>query len=77
MEKKNDPKVISDREFMTLLQAAKQNDDQAILQLIDLYKDDILRISQYIYMPQEDAISTIVLEFMEVIRENNDTYETE
>ncbi|MGV2686966.1 hypothetical protein GNF82_22155, partial [Clostridium perfringens] len=53
MEKKNDPKVISDREFMTLLQAAKQNDDQAILQLIDLYKDDILRISQYIYMPQE------------------------
>ncbi|WP_339221441.1 hypothetical protein [Paenibacillus sp. FSL W7-1332] len=77
MEKKNDSKVISDREFITLLQAAKRNDVQAILQLIDLYKDDIMRISQYIYMPQEDAMSTIVLEFMEVIRENNDTYETE
>ena len=76
MEKKNDPKVISDREFMILLKA-KQNEDQAILQLIDLYKDDIMRISQYIYMPQEDAISTIVLEFMEVIRENNDTSETD
>ncbi|MBX4151110.1 MULTISPECIES: helix-turn-helix domain-containing protein [Paenibacillus] len=77
MEKKNDSKVISDREFITLLQAAKRNDVQAILQLIDLYKDDIMRISQYIYMSQEDAMSTIVLEFMEVIRENNDTYETE
>lgn len=76
MEKKNDSTVISDREFMSLLQAAKQNDDQAILQLIDLYKDDIKRISQYIYMPQEDAISTIILEFMEVIREANDPYET-
>lgn len=75
MEKKNDTKVISDREFMNLLQAVKQNDDQAILQLIDLYKDDIKRISQYIYMPQEDAISTIILEFMEVIRENNEPYE--
>ena len=52
MEKKNDQKVISDREFMILLKAAKQNEDQAILQLIDLYKDDIMRISQYIYMPQ-------------------------
>ncbi|OBA07234.1 hypothetical protein A9P44_10200 [Paenibacillus polymyxa] len=67
MEAKNDSEVISDRELLKLLSAAKQKDTQAILQIIDLFKEDILRISQFIYLQNEDAISAITLEFLEFI----------
>ncbi len=45
METKNAPTIIADCEFMKLLQDAKQKDPAAMTQLIDLYKEDILRLS--------------------------------
>ncbi|RXZ80936.1 hypothetical protein EBB07_17165 [Paenibacillaceae bacterium] len=68
METKNDSAVISDREFIALLKAAKQHDAEAALQLIALYREDMLRISKYIQLPEEDVVSHIVLEFLEMIQ---------
>lgn len=72
MEAKNDSRVIPDDEFLTLLHKARQNDPESTLKLIELFKWDILRTSKYIYMPQEDAVSNIILEFLEMIKERKD-----
>jgi hypothetical protein len=68
MEKETDSNVISDREFLNLLEAAKRRNPDAILQLVDLFKEDILNVSRYIHLPTEDAVSTITLEFLELIQ---------
>lgn len=71
MEAQNAPRDVPDDEFLNLLQLAKQNDEEAILKLIDLFKGDILRVSKYIYTSEEDAVSDIILEFLEMIKEEN------
>ncbi|GAA0387041.1 MULTISPECIES: helix-turn-helix domain-containing protein [Paenibacillus] len=71
MEAQNAPRDVPDDEFLSLLQLAKQNDEEAILKLIDLFKGDILRVSKYIYTSEEDAVSDIILEFLEMIKEEN------
>ncbi|TDL50358.1 hypothetical protein E2R60_22760 [Paenibacillus dendritiformis] len=70
METKNAPATISEREFLTLLQAAKQKDSEAMLQIIEIFKDDILKISKYVKLPTEDVVSHIVLELLEAIVED-------
>ncbi|WP_410771606.1 helix-turn-helix domain-containing protein [Fontibacillus sp. BL9] len=72
METQNDPRVVPDDEFLNLLQKAKQNDPDAVLKLIELYKGDIMRVSKYIHSPTEDAVSDIILEFLELIKEKEE-----
>ncbi|MFB5268618.1 hypothetical protein ACE41H_17795 [Paenibacillus enshidis] len=67
MEKKNDPTIIPDRELIRLIEAAQHKDTAAMMKLIELYQEDIIRVSNFIYMPTEDAISAITLEFLELI----------
>ncbi|MEC0170155.1 hypothetical protein [Paenibacillus graminis] len=71
MEKENDSNIISDREFLNLLQEAKRKDPAAILQLVNLFKEDILKVSRYIHLPAEDAVSMVTLEFLELIQGKN------
>lgn len=71
MEAQNAPRDVPDDEFLSLLQLAKQNNEEAILKLIDLFKGDILRVSKYIYTSEEDAVSDIILELLEMIKEEN------
>lgn len=72
METKNDQATITDREFLTLMHAAKQNDKAAMLQLIELFKDDIFEASQFIHLPREDAVAEIVVELLEFIKESGE-----
>ncbi|WP_018751087.1 hypothetical protein [Paenibacillus sanguinis] len=55
-----------------MLQKAKENDPDSILELIDLFKGDIAHVSQFIHSSREDAVSDIILEFLEMIREKDD-----
>lgn len=68
MEKKNASAVITDREFVELLLAAKQKQPEAMLQIIKLFQEDIEAVSQYIRIPREDAISHIVTELLTYIQ---------
>lgn len=72
MEKKDDAAIITDRQILDLLQAARHKDPEAMLQLIQLYKEDIVNISRFIHIPTEDAVSEITLEFLEYIQRNED-----
>lgn len=69
METQNDHPIIPDDELLNLLQAARGKDPEAMLRLIHLYEEDILRISKFIHLPEEDAVSTIILEFLEFVQE--------
>ncbi|WP_150269465.1 hypothetical protein [Paenibacillus tepidiphilus] len=69
MQEKDAAQLITDHEFLTLLQEAKLKKPEATLQLLHLFREDILNISRYIHLPKEDAISTITLEFLEFIQQ--------
>ncbi len=56
MEEKNDSAIITDHEFLILLQAAKQKDPEAMLRIIELFQGDIENISRTIRIPREDAL---------------------
>lgn len=68
MEKKNDSTIIpDDLELLRLIESARHKDTAAMMKLIELYKEDIRRFSNFIYLPNENAISAITLEFLELI----------
>ncbi|MDH6674964.1 hypothetical protein M2277_005663 [Paenibacillus sp. LBL] len=68
MEEKNDSAIITDHEFLILLQAAKQKDPEAMLRIIELFQGDIENISRTIRIPREDALSHIITELLEYIQ---------
>ncbi|GJM77693.1 hypothetical protein MJ257_19990 [Paenibacillus timonensis] len=69
METKDDQRVVpDDDEFLNLLQKARENDPESTLKLIELFKGDIVHISKFIHMSEEDAVSDIILEFLEMIK---------
>jgi len=68
MEKKDLPISMSEIEFLNLLSLAKQNDSEAILRLLEFFKEDILALSRYIHTDREDAIQSMILELIELSR---------
>ncbi|WP_028559919.1 hypothetical protein [Paenibacillus pinihumi] len=72
MEAKNDSAIIPDREFLAMLHAARKDDEAAKLQLIELFKGDIISLSRYIHLPQEDAVAEIVMELLEYIKDGGE-----
>lgn len=68
METKNDHPIIPDSELLRLQQAAKDGDQEAMLQLIDMFKDDMIRLSRFIRLPKEDAVGEMIVEFLEYIK---------
>ncbi|MBP1907531.1 hypothetical protein J2Z32_004206 [Paenibacillus turicensis] len=70
MEKKNASTIIPDSQFIALLEATKNDDQEATMKLIELFKDDIQNSSKYIHLPQEEAIASIIVEFLAYVKEN-------
>ncbi|KKO54047.1 helix-turn-helix domain-containing protein [Paenibacillus sp. DMB20] len=68
METKNDLAIIPDSELLSLQQAAKDGDQEAMLQLIDMFKDDMIRLSRFIRLPEEDAVGEMIVELLEFIK---------
>ncbi|MEC0106957.1 hypothetical protein P4H27_08405 [Paenibacillus taichungensis] len=71
MEEKDAQTFIRDSEFVSILGAAKDKDAESILLLIDLFKEDIKHISRYIRLPEEEAASEIICEFLEFVLDHS------
>lgn len=71
MEKEDDIRVVNDRELLALIKAVRHKDPHAMMKLIELFEGEIARVSKFIPMPTEDAISTITLELLEIIIEQD------
>ncbi len=67
MQKENVETYITESEFMELISAAKDNDHEAIVKLIEIFKPDIKKISRYTYLSEEDVFSEIIVEFLEFL----------
>ncbi|MFS0838472.1 helix-turn-helix domain-containing protein [Paenibacillus sp. 1P03SA] len=72
MEKENAPLPISDEEFLQLVRLSKDGDPEAMLRLLQVFEDDILKISRYIRMSREDAVQSIVTDFIALVKQSED-----
>lgn len=68
MENKDSSIPISEIEFLNLLSLAKQDDSEAILKLLEFFREDILALSKYIHIDREDAIQSMILELIELFK---------
>ncbi len=69
MEKENAQGIISDAEFIQLLKLARSGDQEAMCRILHLFEEDIRKTSRYIRMSREDAVQSIVTDFIEELRQ--------
>ena len=69
MEKENAQRVISDAEFVQLLKLVRSGDQEAMCRILQLFEEDIQKTSRYIRMSREDAVQSIVTDFIEELRQ--------
>ncbi|WDM21111.1 helix-turn-helix domain-containing protein [Paenibacillus polymyxa] len=69
MEKENAQRVISDAEFIQLLKLVRSGDQEAMYRILQLFEEDIQKTSRYIRMSREDAVQSIVTDFIEELRQ--------
>ncbi|WP_211747173.1 helix-turn-helix domain-containing protein [Paenibacillus sp. Marseille-Q4541] len=68
MEKKNNSESIEENEFLRLVHGVQQGDSEAMEQLLDMFESDMKLLSRYIPMPEEDALQSMKLEFITLIK---------
>lgn len=71
MEKKISKLSLSESQFIELLEKVRQGDKNASLQIIYFFENDIIAMSRYIKMPKEDAIQSITLELLQLLRSDS------
>ncbi|MCE5170690.1 helix-turn-helix domain-containing protein [Paenibacillus profundus] len=68
MEKEFPQNVITETEFLELIQRAQDDDKEAMLQIIELYEQEMIDLSRYIKMPKEDALQAMTTGLIELIK---------
>lgn len=68
MEKENAQGIISDAEFTQLLKLVRSGDQGAMCRILHLFEEDIQKTSRYIRVSREDAVQSIVTDFIEELR---------
>lgn len=68
MEKKNNSESIGENEFLKLVRGVQQGDTSAMEQLLEMFESDMRLLSRYIPMPEEDALQSMKLEFITLIK---------
>lgn len=56
----------SDR-FTQIVRQAQQGDKVSMLEIINLFSDDIEYLSKYIMLPKEDAIQSLKVELINIV----------
>lgn len=68
MEKKNNQESIGENEFLVLVRKVQQGDTAAMEMLLSMFEADMRLLSRYIPMPEEDALQSMKLEFITLIK---------
>lgn len=71
MEEKSTPIPLTDSEFITLLQLARQGDHEALLKLIRFFEEDVSRLIRFIRLPKEDAEQSMITEMIELFKKRD------
>lgn len=58
----------TDGELRLLVQAAAFGNQEAALQILSLFEEDIERLSRFMRMPRDEAKQALTLELLELIR---------
>lgn len=68
MEKKSNQESIGENEFLVLVRKVQQGDTAAMEVLLSMFEADMRLLSRYIPMPEEDALQSMKLEFITLIK---------
>lgn len=68
MEKKKSTIPCTDNELHAMLVKAKKGDSLSLQQLIDCFMPDIMQLVFWTGMPKEDAMQSIIVEFISFIK---------
>ncbi|MCP1311356.1 helix-turn-helix domain-containing protein [Paenibacillus tyrfis] len=67
MEKERFKYDLSEDDFSQILDKAKKGDKDSIQKILEIFEDEIKNLAKFIFMPEQDAIQTIKLRFLETI----------
>ncbi|MCM3784678.1 hypothetical protein M3231_17070 [Neobacillus mesonae] len=77
MEKKIDSDHIAENEFLNLVAGVKKGDEASMKRVIEMFEEDMKILSKYIPMPKEDALQSMKLELIALIKNSSLTEEEE
>ncbi|MEK4438984.1 hypothetical protein [Paenibacillus sp. FSL K6-2862] len=69
MEKEDFKDVISEADFIALVELAREGDQDAFLKIVDFFEEDMIQLAKYIKMPREDVMQSLKLGLLELIIE--------
>lgn len=55
------------KKFNTLVKKAKMGDKNSMEEILDLFEDEIVHLSQFITLPKEEAIQTLKEELIKIV----------
>lgn len=55
------------KKFNTLVKKAKRGDKNSMEEILDLFEDEIVHLSQFITLPKEEAIQTLKEELIKIV----------
>ncbi|MCP3776323.1 helix-turn-helix domain-containing protein [Paenibacillus sp. MZ04-78.2] len=58
---------LSEDDFSEILDRAKSGDKDSIQKILEIFEDEIKKMAKFVLMPEQDAIQTIKLRFLEII----------
>ena len=68
MEKQNPQSHAQRIELLNFILAVKENDTEKTAKLLEFFKEDILALSRYTTMNQEDTVQSINLELLKLFK---------
>ncbi|WP_458120874.1 hypothetical protein [Paenibacillus sp. Z6-24] len=74
MEKQNVKGTQNNEQLILLLERIKQKDNQALLEFLNLFEDDMQKHTRFMRMPQEDALQHMKLGLIELLRNEPSDY---
>lgn len=54
--------------MLAWVEASAEGDKEATQRILDYFRDDIERLSGFLRMPREEAVQTLTLELLELVR---------
>lgn len=55
------------KKFNALVKKAKRGDKNSMEEILDLFEDEIVHLSQFITLPKEEAIQTLKEELIKIV----------
>ncbi|WP_427181889.1 helix-turn-helix domain-containing protein [Paenibacillus sp. TC-CSREp1] len=67
MEKEDLKEVVNEAKFLELVKKARAGDEEAFMEIVDIFECEMEQLAKYIKMPKEDVMQSLRLGLLELI----------